>query len=150
MVPMTVITWIIILFGLVTNIPLFYVQYRMIRDPCSRAVMDMVIGKDRTWRDGTHFRTSLAYARADWIVIFPLLVVGTAGVILGTAWGYIVYAVAGGVAVYISAVLFFQEKEIVYPSVGPLAYYTYYWGNFVYWGLIAVVYAILRLEGFVV
>ena len=38
-----------------------------------------------------------------------------------------------------------MEKEYVYPSRGALAYYSYYWGFFVYWGLAAVVYAVLRL-----
>ena len=39
------------------------------------------------------------------------------------------------------------EREYVYPAVGPLAYYTYIWGNFVYWGAATLIYALLRLNG---
>jgi hypothetical protein len=40
-----------------------------------------------------------------------------------------------------------MEQEYVYPSRGPLAYYTYYWGFFVYWGATVVAYSVLRLVG---
>ena len=33
------------------------------------------------------------------------------------------------------------EKAYTYPSCGWLAYYTYYWGFFLYWGIGAVVYS---------
>jgi hypothetical protein len=47
--------------------------------------------------------------------------------------------------VYISIILWFSEREYVYPAYGPLVYYTYFWGFFVYWGVAAGVYALLRL-----
>jgi len=43
--------------------------------------------------------------------------------------------------------LWFFEKEYVYQAQGPLVYYTYWWGNFVYWGTAALIYAVLRLNG---
>jgi len=43
--------------------------------------------------------------------------------------------------------LWFMEKEYVYPSRGALAYYSYYWGFFVYWGALAVAYSTMRLSG---
>lgn len=48
---------------------------------------------------------------------------------------------------YISIILWFTEREYVYPAQGPLLYYTVYWGFFVYWGLAVMVYAALRLAG---
>jgi hypothetical protein len=48
-------------------------------------------------------------------------------------------------SVYINIILWFQEKEYVYPSRGPLQYYTYYWGNFIYWGVAALLYGIYRI-----
>jgi len=49
--------------------------------------------------------------------------------------------------VYINIIFWFSERAYVYPAQGPLAYYTYYWGFFVYWGVAVVAYAVLRLAG---
>ena len=68
-------------------------------------------------------------------------------VILGHAWGYVLWSAAGAISLYINIVLWFMEKEYVYPSRGALAYYSYYWGFFVYWGILAVAYSALRLSG---
>ncbi len=92
-------------------------------------------------------RSALGGAWADWIILVPLMTAGTIGVSLGQEWGYLIYAAAGMISVYINTILWFQEKEYVYPSHGPLAYYTYYWGNFIYWGLASFVYSLLRLNG---
>ena len=40
-----------------------------------------------------------------------------------------------------------DSQEYVYPTRGPLKYYTYYWGFFVYWGALALAYSILRISG---
>jgi hypothetical protein len=66
---------------------------------------------------------------------------------MGEAWGYLLWAAGGSIAVYISIVLWFLEREYVYPKVGPLAYYTYFWGSFLYWGLAAAAYSVLRIVG---
>jgi hypothetical protein len=138
----TIVTWILIVFGFVTCGPLFYAQGIMILRPQSRAAKDLVVGKDMDWRDRTHFTSSVGGAFADWIVVAPLLVTGTIGVLLGTVWGYLLYAASGAIMLYINVILWFQEKEYVYPVTGPLAYYTYYWGDFMYWGTAAVMYAL--------
>jgi hypothetical protein len=70
---------------------------------------------------------------------FPLL--------LGSGWGCVLWAAAGTISLYANIVLWFMEKEDVYPSCGPLAYCTYYWGFFVVWGGVALAYAALRLAG---
>ena len=84
---------------------------------------------------------------ADWVLLVPLFVAGSTGVLLGQAWGYVLWAAAGTISVYVNIVLWFMEKEYVYPSRGPLAYYTYYWGFFIVWGAFALAYAALRLAG---
>jgi hypothetical protein len=61
--------------------------------------------------------------------------------------GYVLFGVAGGITVYINIILWFTEKEHVYPELGPLKYYTYYWGFFVYWGALALAYSAMRLSG---
>ncbi len=143
----TVITAVLIVFGLITCGPLLYIQFLVMRDPQSRKVKDIVIGKDQDWHDPTHFRSAGGGARADLFIFGPLFVLGMAGVLLGLIWGYVLYAAAGAIMLYINVTLWFQEKQNIYPLVGPFAYYTYYWGNFVYWGTASVIYAVLRLSG---
>ena len=66
---------------------------------------------------------------------------------LARSWGYALIGVAGGIQLYINVFLWYFEKEYVYPSNGPIRYYTYLWGNFIYWGTAALLYGILRLNG---
>jgi len=146
----TFITWILIIFGAVfIFLPMLYVQLLMAMRPHSQRAKDTIIGKGEDWRDKTHFRMSCGFAWADLVIWLPLLAVGSIGVMLGQTWGYVLWGASGAISAYINIVLWFSEREYVYPSRGPLAYYTYYWGFFVYWGVAAVAYAVLRLAGVV-
>ena len=143
----TVLTWILILFGAITMVPLLAVQLIMIINPSGKKTKELIIGKNDDWRDKTHFKSAYALAWADWLFVIPLNLLGITGIILEQTWGYIFYAITGGIMVYINIFFWIFEKEFVYPSTGALAYYTYFWGNFVYWGLAALVYSVLRLCG---
>ena len=140
-------TWILIIFGLITCGPLLGVQLVVLLQPHSQKTRELVIGKNQEWRDKTHFKSAYALAWADWIFFLPVFVAGIIGVLLGQTWGYVLFAVAGAISLYINLFLWFFEREYVYPAVGPLAYYTYIWGNFVYWGAATLIYALLRLNG---
>jgi hypothetical protein len=143
----TLITWILIIFGLITCGPLLYAQLVMLTQPHSQKAKDILIGKGEDWRDKSHFKNAYALAWADWILFTPVFVAGIIGVVLGQIWGYVLFAVAGAIQLYINVFLWFFEREYVYPAVGPLAYYTYIWGDFVYWGAATLVYSLLRLNG---
>jgi hypothetical protein len=144
----TLITWILIIFGLVfIFLPMLIVQLLMVLRPYSQKTRDIIIGKGEDWRDKTHFRMSYGDGWADLIIWLPLLAVGSVGVILGQVWGYALWAASGGISVYINIILWFSEREYVYPAYGPLVYYTYFWGFFVYWGVAVVVYSVMRLAG---
>jgi len=143
----TIITWIIIIFGVITCVPLLYAQLIMLLNPEGQRAKDILIGKGEEWRDQTHFKSAYALALADWIFLFPVFLAGIIGVLLGEIWGYVLFAVAGSISLYINIFLWFFEREYVYHAVGPLAYYTYIWGNFIYWGAAALVYSLLRLIG---
>jgi hypothetical protein len=143
----TITTWILILFGLITLAPLVVAQILMLVKPHSQQAKDILIAKGEDWRDKTHFRSALGFAWADWLLVVPLVISGIIGMILGHAWGYVLWGAAGAISLYINIVLWFMEKEYVYPSRGALAYYSYYWGFFVYWGALALAYATMRLSG---
>jgi len=143
----TLVTWLLLAFGMITMAPLLLAQSVMLVKPHSQEAKDILVAKGADWRDRTHFRLSLGAAWADWLVVVPLLVAGSIGVALGLAWGYVLWGAAGSISLYINIILWVTEKEYVYPSRGPLAYYSYYWGFFVYWGALALVYSAVRLSG---
>ena len=72
---------------------------------------------------------------------------GVVGMLLSDTWGYVLFGAAGACSLYINVILWFTEKEYVYPSRGPLRYFTYYWGFFVYWGALALAYSVIRIGG---
>jgi len=119
----------------------------MVMQPHSRKAKDVLIGKGEDWRDKTHFRASYGGAWADLMCWFPLLAAGSIGVVLGKQWGYGLWLASGAMSVYINIILWFSERAYVYPVQGPLVYYTYYWGFFVYWGVAVIAYTVLRLAG---
>lgn len=143
----TVVTWILVIFGAITTLGILYAQLIMLLQPHGQKTKNILIGKGKEWRDKTHFRYSYAFAWVDWIIWMPLIVSGSIGVLLGQSWGYVLWVAAGTISLYINIVLWIAEKEYVYSSCGPLVYYTYYWGFFVYWGILAIAYTALRLSG---
>jgi hypothetical protein len=146
----TLITWFLIIFGLITCGPLLYAQLIMLSKPQSDKAKILMIGKGEEWRDKSHFRSQVALAHADWLIFAPVFVGSIIGMILAKGWGYILFAIAGAIQLYINVFLGFFEREYVYPAQGFWAYYTYYWGNFIYWGLAALIYSVLRLNDIII
>lgn len=139
------ITWVIAIFGVITFAPLMVAQFLMILNPQSQNTKDLIIGKGGDWRDKSHFKYSLAFGWADLLVIFPLFVLGTIGVFSGLAWGYALWLSLGLISIYFSIIFWIMEKEYTLPVCGKLAYYTYIWGFFFYWGIIVIVYSVARI-----
>lgn len=146
----TVLTWILVIFGAVTLAPLVLAQLVMLLKPNSKFASDILVGKNEVWRDNTHYRLAYGCAWADWVILIPLAVAGSIGVIQGGAWGYVLWAAAGAITLYINVVLWFVERQYVLPAFGALAYYTYYWAFFIVWGTAALIYALLRLSGLMI
>ena len=145
MIETTLFTWIIAIFGVITFLPLLVAQLMMIVIPQSQQTKDLLIGKGEDWRDKTHFKSALAFAWADWIVIFPLLILSIIGVFTEQSWGYMIWLALGILSIYFSIIFWIMEKEYTYPSCGWIAYYTYYWGFFLYWGVAAIIYSLYVL-----
>lgn len=145
MIKSNIFTWIIAIFGAITFLPLLGVQVFMIFKPQSRKVKDFIIGKGEEWRDDTHFRSALAFAWADLLVIFPIFILGNIGIFKGLLWGYVLWLALGILSIYFSIIFWVLEKKYTYPSSGWLAYYTYFWGFFLYWGVAAVIYSLIQI-----
>ena len=144
----TLITRILVILGAVpVFLPTLYAQLLMALRPHSQDAKDLLIGKGEDWRDKTHLRVSWGAGWADLIVWLPLIAAGSIGVLLGQEWGYALWMASGAISLYIKIILWFSEREYIYASYGPLVYYTYFWGFFVYWGVAVVAYGVLRLAG---
>ena len=150
MYQITAITWIMIAFGMITCFPLLIAQLVMLIDPSGVKAKEILIGKGEEWRDNSHFKSAYGFAISDWLIFFPVFVLSIVGIFLHQSWGYIFLSVSGAIQLYINVFLLFFEKEYVYPSLGPLKYYTYYWGNFIYWGLASLLYGIFRINGIII
>jgi len=147
MIEPTLVTWFLVIFGILIDLPLGYGQILVLTNPQGQKTKDLVIGKGEEWRDKTHFKFAYGAAWADWVLVFPIMISGSIGVLLGYYWGYMLWISAGAISLYINIILWFLEREYVYPSWGPLVYYTIYWGFFVYWGFAVIVYGLLRITG---
>ncbi len=145
--PPTPVTWALVIFGVITLMPLFLAQISMLIRPDSRGTRNLLIGKGEDWRDRTHYRFSRGAAWTDWLFFVPLFVAGSIGVLQGESWGFVLFGAAGACSLYINIILWFTEKEYVYPSRGPFRYFTYYWGFFVVWGALALAYSVVRIAG---
>ena len=145
MIKTTFVTWVIAIFGAVTFLPLFAAQLLMIIRPDSQKTKDLIVGKGEDWRDKTHFRSALSFAWADLLIIFPLFILSTIWVFNGLLWGYIIWISLGILSIYFSIIFWVFEKKYALKSVGWIAYLTYVWGFFLYWGIAAVVFSILQI-----
>ncbi len=141
----TTITWILTIFGAITFLPLMFAQFIMLLKPNSRQAKDLIIGLGKEWRDHTHFRSALAFAWADLLIILPLLIISIIGVFSGQIWAYVLWLALGILSIYFSILFWVLEKAYTFPSCGWLAYYTYFWGFFLYWGIGATVYSLIRI-----
>jgi len=144
---MTLTTWILILFGIITCIPLLLAQLVILFQPKGQVAKDILIGKGEEWRNETHFKSAYGLAIADWLIFMPIFLLSLVGIFLHTYWGYLLFSISGAIQLYINSFLWFFEKEYVYPANGAIKYFTYIWGNFIYWGIASMVYGIIRLSG---
>ena len=143
----TLFTWLLIVFGLITCSPLLFAQFVILIEPKGKKAKDILIGEGEEWRDNSHFKSAYSLALTDWLIFVHFFAISILGILLNSFWGYLFFAISGAIQLYINTFLWFFEKEFVYPSVGPLKYFTYYWGNFIYWGIASLVYGVYRLSG---
>jgi hypothetical protein len=142
----TIFTWVIAVFGVITFLPLLGAQLVMILKPNSQISKNLIIGKGEDWRDKTHFKSALAFAWADLIIILPLFTLGTILAIQGQLWGYVIWISLGVLSIYFSILFWVLEKEYSYKTIGWFAYFTYFWGFFLYWGIAAILHSVLQLN----
>ncbi len=148
MIELTTITWILLIVGIIIHLPLFYAQILMVRDPDSQKTKDLMIAPGQDWRDTSNKEFSLGFAWGDLLIYVPVFLIGTIGVFMGTTWGYLFYFATGLLAIYFSIVFWVAERKYTLMTNGPLMYYTFFWGFFMYWGIAVLIHSILKAEEF--
>ena len=143
----TIVTWVLVGFGVITMGTPAYVYLVFLQSPRSQKAKDLMLGAGKEWRDETHFDLELGFAWVDLLFVFPLFVAGSVGALLSEAWGYVLLGAAAAISLYINLIIWFTHKKHVYPELGPLKWFTYYWGFFVYWGAATLAYSALRVGG---
>ncbi|MHC4536119.1 MAG: hypothetical protein ACYS6K_19380 [Planctomycetota bacterium] len=83
----TLVTWFLIVFGVITIGTASYIYLVFLRDPHSQKSKDLMLGKSRDWRDKTHFRLELGFAWIDLLFLVPLFVSGCVGMLISQPWG---------------------------------------------------------------
>lgn len=146
MIEPTVLTWILSVIGVVIYLPAVYIQGLAVSRPHSQKVKDMLVGKGGDYHDGTYFKFCQGTGWADLTISIPLALVGSVGVLFGCMWGYMVWLAGAFITVYIHLVLLFIEGKYIYITWGPLAFFTYGWGLWVYWAIIVIVYSLIRVN----
>ncbi len=64
----------------------------------------------------------------------------------GQSWGYMIWFAGAFITIYIHFVLIFIEGKHIYTKWGPLAFFTYAWGIWVYWAIVVIIYSLIRIN----
>lgn len=147
MIEPTRATWILSITGVVLYLPAVYIQARAICKPHARKTKDMLVGKGYDYHDKTYFRFCQGTGWGDLCIQIPLVIGGCITVLFGVPWGYLLWFAGAAITLYIHLALAFIEGAHIYATWGPMAFFTYGWGIWVYWAIIVIPYSLARVSG---
>jgi len=131
--------------GILIYLPAIYIQALAVFRPHDRKTKDMLVGKGGDYHDKTYFTFCRGTGWADLFIQLPLVVVGSITVLFGQPWAYMIWFAGASITIYIHLVLVFVEGKHIYTNWGPLAFFTYGWGLWVYWAIIVFIYSLVRM-----
>jgi hypothetical protein len=141
----TPVTWLLSIVGVAIYLPAVYIQVLAVCKPHDQKTKDMLVGKGGDYHDKTYFAFCQGTGWADLCVQIPLVLVGCVAVLFAELWGYVLWFAGASITIYIHLVLVFVEGRHVYAHWGPLAFLTYGWGLWVWWGIVVVIYSLTRM-----
>lgn len=97
------------------------------------------------WDSEEHRLRAVGYAYADIFVNLPSYILAVMGILSNQAWGYVFLAINGATHVYSSIFLFLSERARDKGVIGAFAFYTYWWGGYLYTGALGLAFALWRL-----
>ncbi|MDD5496363.1 MAG: hypothetical protein PHP46_04605 [Candidatus Omnitrophica bacterium] len=141
----TIVTWILGISGVLLYLPAIYIQAFAVFRPHDQRTKDMLVGKGGDYHDKTYFDFCRGSGWADLGIQIPLVMIGSIAVLFGHPWAYTIWAAGAFITIYIHLILLFMEGKHIYDKWGPIAFFTYGWGLWVYWAIIVVIYSLLRI-----
>ncbi len=91
-----------------------------------------------------YFAFNQGYAWADTLFWLPLQIVGSVGMLLGARWGFLLALVGSVPFVYTAIPIFVWDRDLGFRG-NTLTYWVIVWGMFPAFGLIEMVYCLVRL-----
>ena len=138
-------TWVIATIGLVLITILMLLQFVAILKPRSEWTIKNVYGGNPDSTDSkAYFAFNQGFAYADAIFWGPLQIAGSAGMLMGERWGYLLALVASVPFWYTAIPIFIWDRDMGFRK-NSFTYWVFIWGMFPLFGFVEMVYCFLRL-----
>ena len=141
----TYATWAVAIAGLALIGLLGAMQLIAVLRPRTQWTIDNVYGGDPDATDRTaYFAFNQGLAWADVVLWVPLQVVGSVGMLLGQAWGFLLALAASVPYVYTAIPIFVWDRDLGFRGTG-FYYWVVIWAMWPAFGLIQGAYVLWRL-----
>jgi hypothetical protein len=138
-------TWVIATIGLVLITILMLLQFVAILKPRSEWTIKNVYGGNPDSTDSkAYFAFNQGFAYADAIFWGPLQIAGSAGMLMGERWGYLLALIASVPFWYTAIPIFIWDRDMGFRK-NSFTYWVFIWGMFQLFGFVEMVYCFLRL-----
>ncbi|KPK10366.1 MAG: hypothetical protein AMJ68_09420 [Acidithiobacillales bacterium SG8_45] len=138
-------TWVIATIGLVLITILMLLQFVAILKPRSEWTIKNVYGGNPDSTDSkAYFAFNQGFAYADAIFWGPLQIAGSAGMLMGERWGYLLALIASVPFWYTAIPIFIWDRDMGFRK-NSFTYWVFIWGMFPLFGFVEMVYCFLRL-----
>jgi hypothetical protein len=140
----TLLTWIISLAGLLIMGLLAALQLVAVVNPRGQWTIKNVYGGSPDNTDPkAYFAFNQGYAWADTFFWGPIQILGSAGMLLGQRWGFLLALIASVPFWYSAIPIFIWDRDMGYRK-NTFFYWVFVWGMFPVFGLIEMVYCFAR------
>ena len=143
----TVPTWIVAVAGLLIMGLLVVAQLVAVLRPRAEWTIKNVYGGDPESTDPrAYFAFNQGYAWADVFFWGPIQVAGSIGMVLGQKWGFLL-ALAGSVPfIYTAILIYVWDRDLGFRQ-RTFIYWVIVWGMFPAFGVVELIYCLVRLMG---
>jgi len=143
----TLLTWIVGVAGLLLMGVLMAFQLVAVLSPRGMWTIKNVYGGDPDSTDPTaYFAFNQGFAWADTLFWGPIQIAGSVGMLLGQRWGFLL-ALVGSVPFWYTAIqIFIWDRDMGFRE-NTFTYWVFVWGMFPVFGLVEMVYCVVRLLG---
>lgn len=143
----TALTWIVAVGGLFLIGLLAALQLVALVDPRGEWTIRNVYRGDPDSTDPrAYFAVNQGWAWADVLLWAPIQIAGSAGMLLGQRWGFLLALIASVPFWYSAVLIFIWDRDMGFRE-RTLSYWVFVWGMFPAFGAFETVYCFTRLIG---